>query len=127
VIEGYALSFYGGYGSGVASIVRRRGCSVWGLLWRITIACEQSLDRYEGFPYLYRKEWHSVVGEGNIGKVRGMVYVMNCDTYALPSDSYFSGIKDGFIDNGIPVTSLVRALEETKARCRLVQGGRHIG
>lgn len=49
----YTLAFRGG---GVATILPEKDSFVPCLLWSITPACEQSLDRYEGYPNLYHKE-----------------------------------------------------------------------
>ena len=57
ILENYELLFRGNTkGNGVATIAHKEGCRVHGLLWRITPACEQSLDLYEGYPRLYEKE-----------------------------------------------------------------------
>ena len=50
VLEGYRLAFRGNAsGNGVATVVPHKGGKVHGLLWEITPACEQTLDRYEGY------------------------------------------------------------------------------
>ncbi len=50
VLENYKLLFRGNArGTGVATIQPHKGRKVYGLLWRITPACESSLDGYEGF------------------------------------------------------------------------------
>ena len=56
-LEGYELLFRGNArGSGVATIAPKEGHQVHGVLWKITRACETSLDFYEGYPRLYEKE-----------------------------------------------------------------------
>ena len=55
-LEGYELFFAGRPGNGVASIRPKQGGTVVGVLWKLTEACEKSLDHYEGFPALYGKE-----------------------------------------------------------------------
>ena len=52
-LKDYTLAFRGG---GVATILPEKDSFVPCLLWSITPACEQSLDRYEGYPNLYHKE-----------------------------------------------------------------------
>lgn len=52
-LKNYTLAFRGG---GVATILPEKDSFVPCLLWSITPACEQSLDRYEGYPNLYHKE-----------------------------------------------------------------------
>ena len=52
-LENYELRFRG---HGFATIAPKENCSVHGLLWKLTPACEQALDRYEGYPRHYTKE-----------------------------------------------------------------------
>ena len=71
-LENYELAFRG---SGVATIVPKKGGVVHGLLWSITPLCEQALDRYEGYPRHYTKELVAVRGaDGREASV--MAYVM---------------------------------------------------
>ena len=56
VLENYELLFRGNArGNGVATIAPKTGSQVYGLLWRITPACEQSLDFYEAIPGYIKK------------------------------------------------------------------------
>ena len=50
-VDNYKLIF-----NNVASIIKSPGDHVEVGLWEITMNCEKSLDRFEGFPSLYRKE-----------------------------------------------------------------------
>lgn len=52
-LENYELRFRG---SGFATVAPKKGSTVHGLVWKITPNCEQSLDRYEGYPRHYTKE-----------------------------------------------------------------------
>lgn len=66
VLHGYELRFRGNYGgSGVATIAPKQGGHVAGLLWELTPACEQALDRYEGCPHLYEKQTVTVWDRGS--------------------------------------------------------------
>ena len=74
--------------SGVATILPEKGSHVDGVLWKITGACEKSLNRYEGYPYLYGKKTIHVRAEDGTA-YKCMVYVMNAphkDYPARPSD-----------------------------------------
>lgn len=112
MLEDYELLFRGnGSGNGVATIAPKGGSYVYGLLWKLTPGCERSLDHYEGYPRLYRKETVTVFDtEGR--KLRVMAYVMNGRslTPTLPSTRYFNGIREGFVQNGLPVKRLHMAL-----------------
>ena len=93
-----------------------------GVLWRITGACEKSLNRYEGYPYLYGKKTIHVRAEDGTA-YQCMVYVLNAphkDYPARPSDFYLHGIIEGCKQNGIPTEPIMDAVcqteKEVKAR-----------
>lgn len=96
----YELLFRGGGRSAVATVEPKKGASVSVLLWEITPRDEEALDRYEGWPRLYRKETVEVIS--GTKKLEGMVYIMN-DGYPLgfPSECYLQTIIDGYLDAGI--------------------------
>ena len=114
-LEGYELLFRGNArGSGVATIAPKEGHQVHGLLWKITRACETSLDFYEGYPRLYEKEQVTVWDrEGR--QLTVMAYVMTDNEQwqspAMPSSPYYKGIQDGYRQNGLPVQALKDAWE----------------
>lgn len=66
-------------------IAPKEGHQVHGLLWKITRACETSLDFYEGYPRLYEKEPVTVRDkEGR--QLTVMAYVMtDNDQWRLPA------------------------------------------
>ena len=108
-LENYELLFRRG---GFATIAPKEGETVTGLLWSITRACEQSLDRYEGYPRFYDKQMVTVRdSEGRSLSV--MVYIMDerFREPMLPSDSYYHGILEGYHQNGMPTEPLKRAWE----------------
>ncbi len=74
-------------------------------LWEITNDCEERLDRYEGFPRLYRKE-HFKNSKGQTF----MMYVMNRHDIAEPPQHYFECIQQGYKDCGADETYLNEAL-----------------
>ena len=122
VLEDYELLFRGnGSSFGVATISPKEGCQVLGLLWRITPYCELSLDIYEGYPRLYEKQ--VITLRTKSGKqVQAMAYVMTREKERLPTmptRSYYTGIQEGFRQNGLPERSLKAALSnlihETRA------------
>lgn len=70
-------------------------------IWEITEECEASLDIYEGFPKLYRKEI-----------INGMMtYVMNTAGVSPPSTTYFETIRKGYEDFGLDQDHLEEARE----------------
>ena len=119
-LRNYTLEF-----NGVASIRRRNGATVDGVLWELTPECERSLDRYEGFPRFYGKMNVTVYTEDGEA-IRTMVYVMTPDhSYPdMPSTAYYRSIEVGFMQNGIPTDTLEDALRDTRRRINMEMGGR---
>jgi len=116
VLDNYRLAFRGNGGyNGVATILPAEGNKVYGLLWKLTPSCEQSLDRYEGYPHIYYKE-QVTVRDKDGKRYPVMVYIMGrefCLDPAEPSQHYFAGIVQGCKQNGIPVRPLFEAVQLT--------------
>jgi gamma-glutamylcyclotransferase (GGCT)/AIG2-like uncharacterized protein YtfP len=106
MLEEWRLAF-----SGVATIQPETGARVPGALWEITQECEDNLDVFEGFPFLYTKLHLTQAGK------TFMVYVMNDDPPAPPSRSYFNTILEGYRDWNLPAAELHRARELTRLEC----------
>ncbi len=103
---GYRLVF-----NGVATIEPDPDRSVPVLLWDIKPADEPPLDRYEGFPHLYRRETVQVELDGRT--VDAMVYIMNSDGIAPPSPYYYDVIRQGYEMNGLDTAVLEQARRES--------------
>jgi len=96
---------------GVEDMEYRQGSNMAIGLWEITEDCLESLDKYEGFPYLYERTILNVV-KPNRKIVRAIVYYMLRDNYEPPSESYLLSIKEGYEHCGIPVDRLINAVEQ---------------
>ena len=84
-------------------------------VWKIEDSDEKALDRYEGYPHLYRKEMIDVeMDDGS--KVNAMVYIMNTGQPAMPYKEYLNTIIKGYQDVGLDPSYLVAAVEDTKNR-----------
>lgn len=105
ILQDYRLIF-----SRVASIVPSKGSYVPIGLWEIDQQCEKSLDRYEGFPWLYRKELLEVTVNGK--RVFAMVYIMNESLLFPPKDSYYQTIRQGYRDFGLNESILEEAMTD---------------
>ena len=95
---------------GVADIIPAKGWKVPVVLWEITESCEKALDRYEGFPNLYRKEYFDNTKTGDVY----MAYVMNGHGLAMPPMGYLNAIRQGYDDFGLDETYIDAALAFTK-------------
>lgn len=93
IIKNYRLVFYG-----VASIEKSKtdDCPVG--VWEISERDELNLDRYEGYPNLYRKENIEVVMD-NGEVIEAMVYIMNrSGQQSYPNQYYYDTILTGYHD-----------------------------
>lgn len=111
VIKNYELVFYG-----VASIEKKTGTDCPVGVWEISEADEKNLDRYEGFPRLYRKEQIKVVMDSG-EEITAMVYIMNrSGAQQMPSPGYYQTILTGYGQFNLPTSYLndvVDAIPET--------------
>ena len=94
ILNGYKLVF-----NRVASIEPDTSQSVPVGIWEIDEYCEASLDLYEGYPRLYRKEKVSVRFDGQ--KIEGMIYIMNSTGKQPPNNTYFQTIQIGYRNIGL--------------------------
>lgn len=108
VIEDYELNFRG-YSQGVLTIEPKEGSHVPVGIWLITESCEHALDRYEGYPSLYRKETIKI--KLNDGEVDAIVYIMN-ERYETvsPSMYYLNAVLRGYKDFGFNQEIVVNAI-----------------
>jgi hypothetical protein len=104
MLPAYALEF-----RRVATIVTKPDAQVPVLLWEISQRDEKSLNLYEGFPKLYRKEKLEVELDGR--PVTGMAYVMNYGSPMPPSMTYYECIRRGYRENSLDSRYLEQALE----------------
>jgi len=114
-LAGYRLMFRGGINS-VATVEPMTDSSVPVLLWEITPRCEEALDRYEGWPNLYRKE--TVTVDFNGKPTEAMVYIMNeVYPYGLPGKYYLDVIKQGYASAGFDASVLNEAIIASDEGC----------
>ena len=102
VVKGWELEF-----RGVATIVPKPETEVPVLLWELDPRDIPALNRYEGFPHLYRQSEIDV--ELNGKTVKGMAYLMNRGQISPPSQGYLQTIWDGYKANGMDTSHLVEA------------------
>jgi gamma-glutamylcyclotransferase (GGCT)/AIG2-like uncharacterized protein YtfP len=111
MLKGWQLTF-----RGVATLEPEEGAETPVAVWELEAEDELALDRYEGYPYLYRKETVELEVRGKT--VKAMVYLMNQGRPAMPSTAYYRTIAEGYDDTGLDISYLEAALKDTKARMR---------
>ena len=111
-LKGYEMLFRGNSrGTGVATIEKCAGSVVPVGIWSISEQDEEYLDIYEGFPTLYRKEYLPLSLNGE--RMTGLIYVMNEGRrIAEPSEFYVDTIRFGYLDFGIDMKYLDKALDK---------------
>ena len=114
MLRDYELEF-----RGVATIVPKKGASVPVLLWEISPQDEKSLDCYEGFPHLYRKEEYET--ELNGQKITGIAYIMNRGQISAPNIGYLNTILQGYRENYLDVQFLDTAVNSALTAERLAE------
>ena len=105
-IKDYELEF-----RGVATIVLQKGSSVPVLIWELDDRDLPSLNRYEGYPRLYRQEEMYFNLDGK--EVKGMAYLMNYGKLSPPSQQYYNTILQGYRENGLDESYLQMVLENS--------------
>ena len=92
-IEGQRFKF-----NNVADVVPHDGVkykNAPAVAWEITPACEKALDRFEGFPSLYRKEFVTFRETKGRAEYQGFIYKMNYTGFHTPNPMYVDGIRTG--------------------------------
>ena len=107
-IKDYELEF-----RGIATIVPNKGASVPVLIWEFDERDLSSLNRYEGWPRLYRQK-----NEGpalrSVHKDSGAAYLINYGELSPPSQQYYNTILQGYRENGLNEKYLQTALENSQ-------------
>ena len=111
-LDGWQLLFKGSLSGAYATVERAEGYKVPVLVWAITPRDEERLDRYEGFPFLYRKETVKVKHGRKL--VDAMVYIMNDErSFGTPSCYYYSVILDGYKSAEFDTNVLKQAVQDS--------------
>ncbi len=105
-IKNFELEF-----RGVATIVPKENASVPILIWELDERDLPILNRYEGWPHLYRQEKMPFELDGN--SYEGMAYLMNRGEISPPSLQYYNTILQGYRENGLDKSYLETALENS--------------
>lgn len=93
-----------------ADVLENTNEVAYGVLWDITPECLASLDALEGYPTYYERKQVTVRHKGH--NVQAMTYYMvgNLpDDY--PSDGYVAMLEEGYVDHGVPLHQIYRAIE----------------
>lgn len=110
-LPGYKLVF-----RSVADLQQSDDESVLGALFEITQDCEKSLDKYEGYPNLYTKEYYNN-WQDDMNKFlpQNIMFYSMVDKSIIypPSKSYLLTIAQGYVDCELPKAPLYVALQQS--------------
>ena len=112
-ILGFHLVDYKLVFNGVADIIKHKGAKVPIGLWKITDKCEKALDKFEGFPYLYKKIKLKLEVPGFKGQ-KVMFYVMRRKGFGVPPAHYYNTIAQGYEDFVLDKDYLCWAVREAE-------------
>lgn len=89
-------------GGGVADVIESAASEVWGLIYRLTAADVESLDKYEGYPTSYTRSKLAIeTPEGIVNDV--WVYtVVTKQEFIPPTREYLHTIKRAALNHGFP-------------------------
>jgi len=112
VLKGWKLLFRGSEYSAVATIEPGQESEVPAILWELELEDETALDKYEGYPYYYRKETVEALHKGK--PVKAFAYIMNPGRgLGRPNSKYLNIIKQGYESAGFDISILDRAVRES--------------
>ena len=110
VIKNHQLQFKGSSFGAYATISPKENESVPVGVWAIQPHDEKRLDAYEGYPSHYFKQ--NIPVEMEDGRTaNAMVYIMNLRMkFGMPSASYYKTVYQGYLDCGLDVDVLDKAV-----------------
>ena len=121
VINGYRLLFKRSMTGFYATIEQDANSAVPAVIYRMTLADEARLDRYEGYPdFYYKKELQLSIKGIRTGKERlrnAFVYIMHEDrAFGIPTRGYVETCMNGYrtfgFDESFLLAAYKRSMEE---------------
>lgn len=115
-LSGYELLFKGSKTGAYLTIEPKEGSMVPVAVWETSLADEDALDRYEGYPIFYDKREMELKVNGT--KRDCYVYVMHEERQEeIPSAYYIQCCLEGYADFGFDPEILMRAVEQNWRNC----------
>lgn len=101
VIKDYRLLFKGSKTGSYLTIEKAKGYEVPVVVWKVDEACEESLDRYEGYPSFYYKKEIEIdfksIKKGLQRHSKAFVYIMHEEReLGIPSRGYVEVCLEGY-------------------------------
>ena len=97
----------------VAAYTYAKGYILHGALWLISATDEKALDRLEGYPNHYTKNYVKIDWMGR--KTSVMIYQMLArDNYAIPNSHYENCLRKGYEQSGMKLKQIDRAVKHAR-------------
>ena len=97
-----------------ADVVPEVGGQVHVVLWEITRSDLASLDRLEGWPVYYDRDWVPVIWQGQT--IPALTYYMQPGSSdCAPDRFYWDMLTEGYTEHGIPADQLYQALTHSQS------------
>ena len=106
-LPGHRLTF-----RGVADIEPAPSRTVIGVLWAVSEADLRALDRYEGYPSLYRRQLVTVLTDTGCARAFTYRLAQPAGRVEQPLRFYYDAIAAGYREWDLPISELRRAVEE---------------
>ena len=112
-LDGFELRFCGYTGHAVATLAKEKNSCVDVAVWEMSPEDYYTIDNFEKFPYIYKREKTSAVLLGR--KVKGSVYLMKQNIKdGLPSEEYLKELRKCFDEAGWSQDSINNALKKVE-------------
>ena len=127
-LKDWRLMFKGSKTGSYATIEKEKGQAVPVLIWKISGADEEQLDRYEGFPTFYYKKAVVVADVAAVNaawkpkneRCRGMAYIMHEERLlGRPSQCYYAVLARAYWLFGFDMRILEDALQYSNLKGRI--------
>lgn len=114
-LNDYELLFKGSKTGAYLTIEKKKGGKVPIGIWKVSKNDELNLDRYEGYPIFYYKNFIDIKMKDK--EITAFIYIMREDReYGVPSDYYVDVCCDGYDAFSFDKRYLINAVKRTKAR-----------
>lgn len=107
-----------------ADVVHESKNTTYGVLWRITPECLKSLDKREGYPYIYNRKRVFVEHADKLYPA-WTYYMDNLWPDEQPDDIYWKDLCEGYRKFGVPLSQIYAARSMAPERSYTKQGYRY--
>lgn len=113
MLNNYRLEFRGYSGHAIAHLAKKKGEVLPVTIWELPPESKYTIENYEKFPYIYKKEKIKALMNGK--KVKGIVYLNKQELpQGMPSEEYLNALKQAYAEVDFDEYYINSALERLK-------------